>query len=136
MGCNRKLPRVCRDRDPLCTRPDRATQRKLLCTNTQSLAHHRIRSQRRAQSLPGVRIWWLMAALGAYSSLAYNDEMSTGMALRPLCSSPDIMSHSTPVSAEWGSRWWKDAVEEATQTFKMVAQAEPLREALDPEGEW
>jgi hypothetical protein len=31
---DRKLPRVCRDRDPLCTRPDRATQRKLLCTNT------------------------------------------------------------------------------------------------------
>jgi hypothetical protein len=33
---DRKLPRVCRDRDPLCTRPDRATQRKLLCTNTQN----------------------------------------------------------------------------------------------------
>jgi len=54
---DRKLPRVCRDRDPLCTCRSGNAAQASLHEHTKSLAHHRIRSQRRAQSLPGVRIW-------------------------------------------------------------------------------
>ena len=46
-------------------------------------------------------------------------------------SSTGVIGDPTHASAELGRKLWEAAVEEAVQTFKMVAEVEPLTEALD-----
>jgi len=48
-------------------------------------------------------------------------------------SSTGVIGDPTHASAVLGRRLWEAAVEEAVQTFQMVAEAEPLTEALDTE---
>jgi creatinine amidohydrolase len=46
-------------------------------------------------------------------------------------SSTGVIGDPTHASAELGRKLWEAVVEEAAQTFKMVAEVEPLPEALD-----